>query len=52
MINTLTESVLLVDVWNGPQGNPIIYHGHTLTSKIQLDDVLKAVNEHAFVCTP
>ena len=39
---TLLERVLCptVDVWDGEDGNPIIYHGHTLTSKITLADVL------------
>jgi phosphatidylinositol phospholipase C, delta len=23
-----------LDCWDGPNGQPIIYHGHTLTSKI------------------
>uniref|UniRef100_A0A1I8F4A1 PLCXc domain-containing protein n=1 Tax=Macrostomum lignano TaxID=282301 RepID=A0A1I8F4A1_9PLAT len=29
-----------LEVWNGPNDEPIIYHGHTLTSKIGLRDVL------------
>ncbi|KAI6647390.1 1-phosphatidylinositol 4,5-bisphosphate phosphodiesterase delta-1-like [Oopsacas minuta] len=41
-----------MDVWDGPTGSPILYHGHTFTSKISLEDVLKAVDEHAFVCSP
>jgi phosphatidylinositol phospholipase C gamma-1 len=38
-----------VDCWDGPDNNPIIYHGHTLTSKIKFYDVIKCIREHAFV---
>ena len=38
-----------MDCWDGPNNEPIIYHGHTLTSKIKFVDVIKAVSEHAFV---
>ena len=44
----LCLSLPLVDCWDGPDGEPIIYHGHTLTSKILFEDVIKAVKEHAF----
>lgn len=37
-----------VDCWEGP-GEPIIYHGWTRTTKIKFEDVVKAINEHAFV---
>ena len=40
-----------VDCWDGPDGQPIIYHGHTLTSKIKFTDVLRAIKEHAFAVT-
>ena len=39
---------LAVDCWDGPDNNPIIYHGHTLTSKIRFYDVIKCIREHAF----
>ncbi|MCG8620632.1 MAG: phosphatidylinositol-specific phospholipase C domain-containing protein [Proteobacteria bacterium] len=42
---------LSVDCWDGPDGQPIIYHGHTLTSKIKFTDVLRAIKEHAFAVT-
>ncbi|XP_017321040.1 1-phosphatidylinositol 4,5-bisphosphate phosphodiesterase gamma-2 [Ictalurus punctatus] len=37
-----------LDCWNGPE-EPIIYHGWTRTTKIKFKDVVKAINEHAFV---
>nr|XP_055030927.1 1-phosphatidylinositol 4,5-bisphosphate phosphodiesterase gamma-2-like isoform X2 [Misgurnus anguillicaudatus] len=36
-----------LDCWDGPE-EPIIYHGRTITSKIMLKDVVKAINDHAF----
>lgn len=39
-----------LDCWDGPDGEPVIYHGHTLTSKIFLKDVLAdAIKPYAFV---
>lgn len=40
---------IVVDCWDGPDDLPIIYHGHTLTSKIKFLDVLHTIKEHAFV---
>ncbi|KAM9364131.1 1-phosphatidylinositol 4,5-bisphosphate phosphodiesterase delta-4 isoform 2-T2 [Pholidichthys leucotaenia] len=37
-----------VDCWDGSDGEPIVYHGHTLTSKILFKDVVSAVKEYAF----
>ncbi|XP_061533197.1 1-phosphatidylinositol 4,5-bisphosphate phosphodiesterase gamma-2 isoform X4 [Phycodurus eques] len=37
-----------LDCWEGP-GEPIIYHGWTRTTKIKFEDVVKAINQHAFV---
>ncbi|XP_036195395.1 1-phosphatidylinositol 4,5-bisphosphate phosphodiesterase delta-3 isoform X6 [Myotis myotis] len=37
-----------LDCWEGPGGEPVIYHGHTLTSKILFRDVVQAVRDHAF----
>uniref|UniRef100_A0A4W6F9D2 1-phosphatidylinositol 4,5-bisphosphate phosphodiesterase gamma n=1 Tax=Lates calcarifer TaxID=8187 RepID=A0A4W6F9D2_LATCA len=39
----------LLDCWDGPEGMPVIYHGHTLTTKIKFCDVLATIKEHAFV---
>uniref|UniRef100_A0A8C2G6F0 1-phosphatidylinositol 4,5-bisphosphate phosphodiesterase gamma n=1 Tax=Cyprinus carpio TaxID=7962 RepID=A0A8C2G6F0_CYPCA len=38
-----------LDCWDGPDGMPVIYHGHTLTTKIKFSDVLHTIKEHAFV---
>ena len=41
-----------LDCWDGDEGEPIIYHGWTLTSKILFKDVIKdAIKEYAFYCT-
>ncbi|XP_050991673.1 1-phosphatidylinositol 4,5-bisphosphate phosphodiesterase gamma-2 isoform X2 [Labeo rohita] len=37
-----------LDCWNGPE-EPVIFHGRTMTSKIKFKDVVKAINEHAFI---
>ena len=29
-----------LDCWDGPDGSPFIYHGHTLTSKVKFRDVI------------
>ncbi|XP_012935284.1 1-phosphatidylinositol 4,5-bisphosphate phosphodiesterase gamma-1 isoform X2 [Aplysia californica] len=42
---------LELDCWDGPDGYPNIYHGHTLTSKIKFLDVLKTINDHAWVAS-
>ncbi|KAG7455508.1 hypothetical protein MATL_G00257500 [Megalops atlanticus] len=37
-----------LDCWDGSEGEPVIYHGYTLTSKILFKDVIKAIKEYAF----
>ncbi|XP_067117080.1 1-phosphatidylinositol 4,5-bisphosphate phosphodiesterase delta-4 [Osmerus mordax] len=37
-----------VDSWDGPNGEPIVYHGHTFTSKILFKDVVNAIGNYAF----
>jgi Phosphatidylinositol-specific phospholipase C, X domain. len=38
-----------VDCWDGPDGDPIIYHGYTLTTKILFRDVIvDAIKPYAF----
>ncbi|KAM4843768.1 1-phosphatidylinositol 4,5-bisphosphate phosphodiesterase delta-3 isoform 3-T3 [Thomomys bottae] len=41
-----------LDCWEGQGGEPVIYHGHTLTSKILFRDVIQAVRDHAFTLSP
>ena len=46
-----------LDCWDGPPegngnpGSPLIYHGHTLTSKIKFRDVIETIKEHAFIAS-
>ncbi|XP_066957865.1 1-phosphatidylinositol 4,5-bisphosphate phosphodiesterase delta-4-like isoform X5 [Macrobrachium rosenbergii] len=45
--------LLELDLWDGDDGEPIIYHGHTLTTKITLADVLKdGIKAYAFETSP
>lgn len=37
-----------IDCWDGPCGEPVIYHGHTLTSKIGFCETIDAINAYAF----
>ncbi|XP_076848826.1 1-phosphatidylinositol 4,5-bisphosphate phosphodiesterase delta-1b isoform X2 [Brachyhypopomus gauderio] len=37
-----------LDIWDGSDGEPVIYHGYTLTSKILFKDTIKAIKEYAF----
>lgn len=37
-----------LDCWDGPDG-PLIFHGHTFTSKIKFKDVIKIIKENAFI---
>ncbi|PVD29971.1 hypothetical protein C0Q70_09232 [Pomacea canaliculata] len=41
-----------LDCWDGDDGMPIIYHGHTLTTKIPFKSVVEAINKSAFVTSP
>lgn len=41
-----------LDCWDGPKGEPCIYHGHTMTSKITFKEVIATINEYAFVYSP
>ena len=47
-LSYFTISYILVDCWDGDEGEPIIYHGHTLTSKILFKDVVEACKKYAF----
>ncbi|OXB77123.1 UNVERIFIED_CONTAM: hypothetical protein H355_007770 [Colinus virginianus] len=39
---------LEVDCWDGPNGEPIVYHGHTFTSKIPFREVVSTLGKYAF----
>ena len=41
-----------LDCWDGDEDDPIIYHGHTFTSKIKFRDVIETIAEHAFIASP
>lgn len=41
-----------LDCWDGEKGDPIIYHGHTLTTKLLFSDVIQTINDYAFVKNP
>uniref|UniRef100_H3A3M2 Phosphoinositide phospholipase C n=1 Tax=Latimeria chalumnae TaxID=7897 RepID=H3A3M2_LATCH len=38
-----------VDCWDGPDGEPVVQHGYTLTSKVLFRDVVEAINNYAFL---
>lgn len=40
-----------IDVWDGDEGEPVVYHGHTLTSKVPFRDVIDVVAKYAFVAS-
>lgn len=40
-----------LDCWDGEAGEPIVYHGHTLTGRILFEDIVKAVAEYAYVAS-
>ncbi|XP_051984371.1 1-phosphatidylinositol 4,5-bisphosphate phosphodiesterase delta-1-like isoform X2 [Xyrauchen texanus] len=37
-----------LDCWDGSDGEPVIYHGYTLTTKILFKDVIQAIKDYAF----
>lgn len=41
-----------LDCWEGTNGEPVIYHGHTLTSKILFKDVVATIKHYAFKYSP
>ncbi|XP_070541587.1 1-phosphatidylinositol 4,5-bisphosphate phosphodiesterase epsilon-1-like isoform X2 [Ptychodera flava] len=38
-----------LDCWDGDDGWPIIYHGHTLTTKISFKEVVESIDRAAFM---
>ncbi|XP_077501808.1 uncharacterized protein LOC144112865 isoform X2 [Amblyomma americanum] len=41
-----------LDCWDGDDGIPVIYHGHTLTSKIPFKSVVEAIHKSSFATSP
>eukprot|EP01135_Chromosphaera_perkinsii_P002522 Nk52_evm38s224 gene=Nk52_evmTU38s224 len=41
-----------LDCHDGNNNSPVIYHGHTLTSKLKFKDVVCAIKEYAFISSP
>lgn len=37
-----------LDCWDGDDGEPIIFHGHTLTTRIKFEDACIAIRDYAF----
>ncbi|KAK2518497.1 Plcz1 [Columba livia] len=42
---------LEIDCWDGSNNEPVVYHGHTLTSKILFHDVIEVVDKYAFTAS-
>lgn len=40
-----------LDVWDGPDNEPVIYTGHTMTSQIVFRTVIDIINKYAFVAS-
>ncbi|XP_066297261.1 uncharacterized protein [Branchiostoma lanceolatum] len=38
-----------LDCWDGPEGEPIVYHGYTLTSRVYFRDVIDVIDRYAFI---
>ncbi|RHY11054.1 hypothetical protein DYB25_003713 [Aphanomyces astaci] len=52
MTSSAFEAPLPADCWDGDDGQPIVYHGHTLTTKILFADVIRGIHVHAFESSP
>jgi len=51
-LTLLVQAFCRLDCWNGDNGEVVVYHGRTLTSKILFEDVIKCINEVSFVNSP
>jgi len=49
-VNTLRRGCrcIEIDVWDGDDGEPSVFHGYTLTKEITFKEVVKAIGKHAF----
>ncbi|NWV04865.1 PLCZ1 phosphodiesterase, partial [Ptilonorhynchus violaceus] len=43
---------LEIDCWDGTHNEPVVYHGHTLTSKIPFRSVIHVIDKYAFMSSP
>ncbi|XP_076851826.1 1-phosphatidylinositol 4,5-bisphosphate phosphodiesterase delta-3-A isoform X2 [Brachyhypopomus gauderio] len=41
-----------LDCWDGDRGDPVIYHGRTLTSKVPFKEVIETIAQYAFKVSP
>jgi len=41
-------NVVIVDCWDGVDDEPVVYHGHTLTSKILFKAAIDCISDYAF----
>ncbi|XP_056609979.1 1-phosphatidylinositol 4,5-bisphosphate phosphodiesterase delta-3-A [Triplophysa dalaica] len=41
-----------LDCWDGDKGEPMIFHGHTLTSKVLFKEVIETIAQYAFKTSP
>lgn len=41
-----------IDCWDGPNGEPQVTHGRTLTSKVSFREVITAIERYAFIASP
>lgn len=41
-----------MDIYDGLTGEPVVYHGNTLTSKVSVRDICHAIAKYAFVTSP
>ncbi|CAB1431329.1 unnamed protein product [Pleuronectes platessa] len=41
-----------LDCWDGDKGEPVIYHGHTLTSKVSFKEVIETIAQYGFKASP
>ncbi|KAF3699881.1 1-phosphatidylinositol 4,5-bisphosphate phosphodiesterase delta-3-A [Channa argus] len=41
-----------LDCWDGDKGEPVICHGHTLTSKVPFKEVIETIAQYGFKASP